>query len=98
QRHHVAFERAAPTVAEPDELMAVDAHALADDGTDDRVEAGAVPAPGQYSDTHPGFLPMGSQSDYGELRVRRNALRHSRCGRQRKQFCPSRYQWSRPKR
>ena len=47
-----ALERAPPAVAEADELVAVDADALADDGPDHRVQPGAVAATGQHSDTH----------------------------------------------
>ena len=50
------FERAAPAVPEADELVAVLLHALADDGPDDRIEPGAVAAPGQHSDPH-GIIP-----------------------------------------
>ena len=56
QRHGQALERALPAVAEPDELVAVDPDALADDGPDDRVQAGAVAAAGQHSDAHAASL------------------------------------------
>ena len=52
ERHGQALERALPAVAEADELVAVLADALADDGPDDRVEAGAVAAAGEDSDAH----------------------------------------------
>ena len=40
--------RPPPPVAEPDELVAVDRLALADDGPEDGVQARAVPAPGEH--------------------------------------------------
>ena len=52
ERHGDVLERAPPAVAEADELVAVDADALADDGADHRVQAGAVAAAGQHSDAH----------------------------------------------
>ena len=51
------LERAAPAVAEPDELVAVIGHAGAHDRADDRVQPGAVAAAGQNSDSHAG-LPL----------------------------------------
>ena len=50
--HRQALERALPAVAVADELEAVHVDALADDGADDRVEAGTVPASGEHSDLH----------------------------------------------
>jgi hypothetical protein len=47
-----ALQRTTPAVAEADELVTVGRDALADHATDDRVESGAVAAPGQYADTH----------------------------------------------
>ena len=47
-----ALERALPAVAVADELVAVHLDALADDGADDGVEAGAVAASGEDSDAH----------------------------------------------
>jgi len=52
QWHRVAFERPAPPVAEPDEFEAVFLHALADHGTDNCVQAGAVAAAGKDSHSH----------------------------------------------
>ena len=48
----VVLERALPAVAEPDELVAVLADALADGSADHRIETGAVAATGQHSDAH----------------------------------------------
>ena len=62
QRHGHALERAAPAVAEADEVEAVLLHALADDGPDDGVQAGAVAATGEYSDAHV-CLPRSSGLD-----------------------------------
>jgi hypothetical protein len=50
--HGHALERAPPAVAVADELEAVHVDALADDGTDDGVQAGTVPASGEHSDLH----------------------------------------------
>ncbi len=52
ERHRDVLERALPAVPEPDELVAVDADALADDGADHRVQAGAVAPAGQHTDSH----------------------------------------------
>ena len=52
ERHRHVLERALPAVAEPDELVTVDADALADDRADDRVETGAVAAAGEHPDSH----------------------------------------------
>ena len=52
QGHRVAFERPSPPVAEPDEFQAVLLHALADDGADNCIEAGAVAATGENSHSH----------------------------------------------
>ena len=49
----------APAVAEPDELMSVLGHSLADGSTDDCVESGAVASTGQHADAHRGF-PLSS--------------------------------------
>src|SRR5204862_3884311 len=46
------LQRASPAVAEPDELVPVRRHALADHGADDRVETGAVATTGQHADAH----------------------------------------------
>src|SRR6185437_15461975 len=46
------LQRSAPPVAESDQLVAVGIHALAHDGTDDRVEARAVPTAREHPDTH----------------------------------------------
>ena len=48
----VALDRAAPAVAETDELVAVDLHALADDGPDHCVQSRAVATTGQHTDPH----------------------------------------------
>ena len=50
ERGAIARQHAGPAVAEAEELVAVDRDALAHDGADDRVEAGAVSAARQYSD------------------------------------------------
>ena len=50
--HRLAVDHAAPAVAEADDLVAVHAFALADDGADHRVEPGAVAAAGQHADAH----------------------------------------------
>ena len=52
QRHRHAAERAGPTVAEADELVAVDTDSLADDGADHSVQSRAVAATGQYPNAH----------------------------------------------
>ena len=57
ERHGDVLQRAAPAVAEADELVAVDADALAHDGTDHRVQPRAVPAPGQHPDAQAVRLP-----------------------------------------
>jgi hypothetical protein len=51
QLHRVGGEYAGPAVAEADELVSVRVDPLAHDGADDGVEAGAVPASGQKSDS-----------------------------------------------
>ena len=52
QRHRPPLEHPVPGVEEPDELVAVGALALAHDGPDDGVQAGAVPASREDSDAH----------------------------------------------
>ncbi len=52
QRHGDLLQRPPPAVAEAEELVAVDLRALADDGADDRVEAGAVATAGEDADAH----------------------------------------------
>src|SRR4029079_11709928 len=52
QRHGRGLERASPAVAEAEERVPVLRYALADDGPDDRVQPGAVPASGEHPDTH----------------------------------------------
>ena len=56
ERDDVGIHRAAPSVAEADEVVTVDLDALADDGTDDRIQARAVSAAGQHADSHIGRL------------------------------------------
>ena len=50
--HGAALEHALPAVEEADELVAVDALALAGDGPHDRVEAWAVAPAGEHRDAH----------------------------------------------
>ena len=50
--HGVAFHDARPAVAEADDLVAVLALALGDDGANDGVQAGAIASAGQDSHTH----------------------------------------------
>ena len=52
ERHGDALERTLPSVAEADEFIAVLLGALADDRADDGIEAGAVAAAGEDSDSH----------------------------------------------
>ena len=52
QRLAVAVQRAAPAVAEAEDLVAVVQRGLAHDRADDRVEAGAVAATGEDADAH----------------------------------------------
>src|SRR6202034_2053705 len=52
QRHGVALQRAAPAIAESGELIPVLRHSGAHDRPDDRVQAWAVTAAGQDSDSH----------------------------------------------
>src|SRR5207253_10902083 len=52
QRSAVALERAAPAVPVAEELVAVDPDPLPHDRADHRVEAGAVAAAGEDSDSH----------------------------------------------
>ena len=52
QRHRPPLAHAVPGVEEADELVAVDALALAHDGADDGVQAGAVAATGEHADAH----------------------------------------------
>ena len=54
QLEALALQHAGPPVGEPEEGVAVHVDALADDGTDDGVESGAVAAPGQKSDASHG--------------------------------------------
>ena len=48
----VVLQRPAPAVAVADELVALDADALADDGADHRVQPGTVATAGEHSDAH----------------------------------------------
>ena len=48
----LVVQDAGPAVAEADEFVAVGVDALADDGPDDRIEAGAVAAPGEHANSH----------------------------------------------
>jgi hypothetical protein len=50
--HGQAFERALPTIAEADELVAVLLDAAADDAADYCIKAGAVSATGQDTNAH----------------------------------------------
>ena len=52
ERHEATLEHALPPVEEPDELVAVDALALASDGAHDRVEPGAVTTAGEHGHSH----------------------------------------------
>ena len=52
QVDRLVLEHAGPAVAEADELVAVGVDALADDGADDRIEAGAVAAAGEHANSH----------------------------------------------
>jgi hypothetical protein len=52
ERQGAALHHAVPRIAEPDDLVAVLALALADDGAQHRVQAGAVAPTGQHSDSH----------------------------------------------
>ena len=52
ERRGLTVDRAAPAVAKSDEVVAVLLDALADDGTDHRVQAGAVTTACEYSDAH----------------------------------------------
>ena len=52
ERHRAPLAHTVPRVEEPDELVAVDHLALADDGADDRVEPWTVAATCQNADTH----------------------------------------------
>ena len=79
QRHGVALEHAPPAVAEPDELVAVLADALADDGPDDGVEARAVAAAGQDADAHE--VPPGRTSGSGDVGRRHDAAGSDARGR-----------------
>jgi len=56
QGHGRSLDHALPAVLESDELVAVDLLAFADDGADDRVEAGAVAPAGEHSDAHGSLL------------------------------------------
>ena len=56
----LVLDEAGPAIAEAHELVAVAVDALADDGADDRVEAGAVAAPGEHADSHGPELSPGS--------------------------------------
>ena len=58
ERPAVVLQRPAPAVAVADELVAVDADALAHDRPDHRVQAGAIAAAGEHSDPH--RLSLGS--------------------------------------
>ncbi|CAB4851613.1 unannotated protein [freshwater metagenome] len=53
------LEGALPAITEAQEVVAVLGDTLAHDGTDDRVESGAIPASGEYSDAHdsPPMIP-----------------------------------------
>ena len=52
QRHRLAGADTVPRVEEPDELVAVRALALANDRSNDRVQAWTVATPGEHPDTH----------------------------------------------
>ena len=52
--NRVPFQRTVPAVTEADELISVLLYALADHGTDDSVQAGAVAATGEDSHSHGG--------------------------------------------
>ena len=52
ERHRDVLERTLPAVPEADELVPVHADALADDSADHGVQARAVTAAGEHSDTH----------------------------------------------
>jgi hypothetical protein len=62
----VVLQGSSPAVPEAGEVVAVLLHALADDGPDDGVEAGAVAASGQYSDAH-GTVPSPQVPDEGSV-------------------------------
>jgi hypothetical protein len=47
---------AVPGIQEADDLIAVDHFAFSDDSADDSIEAGAISATGEDSDTHVGAL------------------------------------------
>jgi hypothetical protein len=63
ERHGDLLQRPPPAVAEPEELVAVHLDALADDGADDRVEAGAVATAGEDADAHAGAPPGRAPAD-----------------------------------
>ena len=77
QRHGLALQRAAPAVPEADELVPVDRHALADDGADDRVEAGAVAAAGEHADPHASHPTATARVRSDDLLSRRTTRRTS---------------------
>ena len=52
QRHRAALSNAVPGVLEPDDLVAVESLALADDGAQHGIQPGAVTATGEDSDAH----------------------------------------------
>ena len=52
QRDEVVVEHTAPAVEEADELVAVGLNSLSHSGVDHRIQAGAVAAAGQQSNSH----------------------------------------------
>ena len=80
----LAVEHAPPAVAEPDDLVAVHAFALAHDGPDHRVEARAVAAAGEHPDAH------GHQCDASPARSAVAAVKFARCDRAVRGTRPSR--------
>ncbi|GAA2383622.1 hypothetical protein GCM10010404_44960 [Nonomuraea africana] len=69
--------------------MPVNADTLADNGPDHSIETGAVSAPGEHSNTHGGFLPMGFTAKLMG-RCDRRIADATHCA-------PWHGQWSRPK-
>ena len=82
ERHRLALDHAAPAVAEPDDLVAVLALALAHDGADHRVEPRAVAPAGQHADAHRPFYPpstaVAGRHDHGHEGRRHRLLGVSR--------------------
>src|SRR5690606_15660817 len=52
ERHEIALDHSAPSVADADEFQVVRRGALEHDSADDRVESGAVAAAGEDADLH----------------------------------------------